>query len=185
MQFLDPSLREHTAVKHHQEQDVNHKPLCQSRYGARNNTSISNMDVINSMICLATINSTTNTLTTGKDHDMHRMSHEPADLAVKQCRAMSASGHEQRKSVTREREKVPQVLTVKETMLDTNVVNAEGMKVSCLGMGLMRSCTFCIPCKQLTPCQSRGSHEQGAKYSKTWQQYRTDGCPVHKHYWLW
>ncbi len=64
--------------------------------------------------------------------------------------------------MTREREEVPQVLTVKETMLDTNVVNAEGMKVSCLGMGLMRSWTFCIPFKQLTLCQSGGSPEQGA-----------------------
>jgi len=54
--------------------------------------------------------------------------------------------------VTRVREEVAQVLTVKETMLDTSVVNAEGMKVSCLGMGLMRSWTFCIPLKQLTPC---------------------------------
>ena len=34
-------------------------------------------------------------------------------------------------------------LTVKETMLETSVVKADGMKVSCLGMGLMRNCTFC------------------------------------------
>ena len=91
-------------------------------------------------------------------------------LQSSKCAAMFASGREQRKSATREREEVPQVLTVKETMLDTNVVNAEGMEVSCLGMGLMRSCTFCIPFKQLTLCQSGGSPEQGAKYTKTCHQ---------------
>lgn len=34
-------------------------------------------------------------------------------------------------------------LTVKETMLDTRVDKAEGMNVSCLGIGLMRRPTFC------------------------------------------
>ena len=32
---------------------------------------------------------------------------------------------------------------MKETMLETSVVSADGMKVSCFGMGLMRNCTFC------------------------------------------
>lgn len=34
-------------------------------------------------------------------------------------------------------------LTVKETMLETRVDKAEGMNVSCLGIGLMRRPTFC------------------------------------------
>ena len=34
-------------------------------------------------------------------------------------------------------------LTVKDTMLDTSVVRAEGMNVSCFGIGLMRRLTFC------------------------------------------
>lgn len=76
--------------------------------------------------------------------------------------------------MTTEREEVPQVLTVKETILDTNVVNAEGMKVSCLGMGLMRSWTFCIPLKQSTPCQSGFLNKRlGAPRHVT---KTTDGC---------
>lgn len=34
-------------------------------------------------------------------------------------------------------------LTVKETMLETRVDKAEGMNVSCLGIGLIRRPTFC------------------------------------------
>ena len=92
---------------------------------------------------------------------------------------MFASRHEQKKSVTGAREEVAQVLTVKETMLDTNVVNAEGMKVSCLGMGLMRSCTFCIPLKQLTPCQD-GVLNKGLGTARHVTK-TTNGCTVHKH----
>lgn len=39
-------------------------------------------------------------------------------------------------------------LTVKETMLETRVDNAEGMNVSCLGIGLMRRSTFCTAVPQ-------------------------------------
>lgn len=34
-------------------------------------------------------------------------------------------------------------LTVKDTMLETKVVKAEGMNVSCFGIGLIRKLTFC------------------------------------------
>ena len=40
-------------------------------------------------------------------------------------------------------EKQQESLTVKETMLETRVVKAEGMNVSCFGIGLIRKLTFC------------------------------------------
>jgi len=117
------------------------------------------MDVANGMIC--SIAAIRRSLATGKDHETKLVCAEHCmNLQILQ----SQNGR---------------VLTVKETMLDTNVVNADGTKVSCLGMGLMRSCTFCIPLKQLTPCQSEVLNKGPGTpkhFTKT-----TDGCTVHKH----
>jgi len=141
------------------------------------------MDVINGMICSPTITAIRRSRATGKDHETKLVCAEHCmNLQILQSqhgRAMFAGQHEQSKSLIREREEAPRVLTVKETMLDTNVVNADGTKVSCLGMGLMRSCTFCIPLKQLTPCQSEVLNKGPGTpkhFTKT-----TDGCTVHKH----
>ena len=43
----------------------------------------------------------------------------------------------------KEQDKWQRSLTVKETMLETRVDKAEGMNVSCFGIGLIRRLTFC------------------------------------------